>query len=355
MRANIRYVPEGIVLDLGRQDLGHPDGRKILERHYRQSEQPNPEFNGQNPAFVCLRHDSGTSPGMFLRRIGEQWWACHYERSHCGSVRVPAPMSDEHKRQAEYWARAGDDAGWSVELEYTLATGTRPDVMIHGPVDTGVEVQRYEMSAQQAVRRSHKAQQANVLDVWFTSRTPAPKWSYKVPSVTENTLPWDVLPRRRSALATGLRTIVPVRCSLENFHRCPETGRRRCGKSHPFDEPWLGMLVDDVAGQAPAGDIVPMRFRRNSKTSDVFLVSPTSLKLYEDMTGRRAGFSFGPATDGVIRQSRPAGEVECRNDQPDDPAAVRCFRCGENAVGPGGVLCPLCLLDIEASNGYSSY
>lgn len=107
MRAAIRYVPEGIVLDLGRQDLGHPDGRKILERHYRQSERSHPEFNGQNPAFVCLRHDSGTSPGMFLRRIGDQWWACHYERSRCGSIRVPAPMSDEHKRQADYWARSG--------------------------------------------------------------------------------------------------------------------------------------------------------------------------------------------------------------------------------------------------------
>jgi hypothetical protein len=95
-----------------------------------------------------------------------------------------------------------------------------------------------------------------------------------------------------------------------------------------------------------------MRFRRNSRTSDVFLVSPGSLALYEDMTGRKAGFSFGP-DDGALRQSRPAGEVECRNNQLDDPATVRCFRCRENAVGPGGVLCPLCRLDIEASNGYA--
>jgi hypothetical protein len=355
MRATIRYVPGDIVLDLGRQDLGHPDGRKIVERHYRQSEQPNPEFNGQNPAFVCLRHDSGTSPGMFLRRIGEQWWACHYERSHCGSVRVPAPMSDEHKRQTDYWARAGEDAGWTVELERELPTGTRPDVLIHGPVDTGIEVQRSAMTVQAAARRSHKALLGKVLDVWFTNRTPAPKWSYKVPSVMENTLAWDVVPRRRTALATGLRSITAVRCSFENFHRCPESGRRRCGKYHPTDGPWLGLLIDDVAARVPAGEIVPMRFRRNSRTNDVFLVSPGSLALYEDMTGREAGFPLGATGDVAIRQSRPAGEVECHNDQPDGPAAVKCFRCGENAVGPGGVLCPLCRLDIEASNAYSSY
>jgi hypothetical protein len=352
MRAAIRYVPEDIVLDLGRQDLGHPDGRKILERHYHQSEQSHPEFNGQNPAFVCLRHDSGTNPGIFLKRIGEQWWAWHYERSRCGSMRVPAPMSDEHKRQADYWARAGVDAGWPVEMERALPTGTRPDVLIHGPVDTGIEVQRYAMTVPAAVRRSHKAQLGNVLDVWFTNRTPAPKWTYKVPSVMENSLPWDVVPRRRTALATGLRSITPVRCSVENFPRCPETGGRQCEKDHPADEPWRGLLIDDVAAQVPAGEIVPMRFRRNSRTSDVFLVSPASLALYEDMTGRKAGFSFGPY-DGPLRQSRPAGEVECHNDQPDDPATVRCFRCRENVAGPGGILCLLCRLDIEASDGYA--
>ena len=26
-------------------------------------------------------------------------------------------MSDEHKRQTEYWARAAEDAGWRVELD----------------------------------------------------------------------------------------------------------------------------------------------------------------------------------------------------------------------------------------------
>jgi hypothetical protein len=353
MRALIRYVPEDIVLDLGLQDLGHADGRTIMERHYRQSAQSRPEFNASRPAFVCLRHEGSSNPGLYLKRISEQWWACHYELSQCGSMRIPAPMSDEHKRQVDYWARAAVSVGWTVELQRSLATGTRPDAVIRGPVDTGIEVQRHEMTARSAVARTDKAGLGNILEVWFTSRTPAPKWAYKVPSVMESTLPWDVTPPPGSAVATGLRTIVPARCSVENFHRCPESGRRQCGRQHPVDRPWHGVLIDEVAAQVPAGEIVPMRFRRTSRTSDVFLVAPASLALYEDMTGREAR-TFPGVAAGVLRAGRPAGDVECRSDQPVGPAAVRCFRCDENPAGPGGVLCPGCRLDVEASDGYAT-
>lgn len=350
MRAQISYVPEDIVLDLGRADLGHPRGREIVERHYRQSESSRPEFSRQNPAFVCLRHETGTNPGMFLKRIGDQWWACHYERSHCGSMRIPAPVSDEHKRQADYWARAAEDAGWSVELEHGLATGTRPDMLISGgPVSTGIEIQRYDLPVDKAVRRTTKALRASVLDVWFTNQAPPPKWAFKVPSVTENSLPWNVVPPRRAATATGLRIIKPARCTIETFPRCPSTGRRVCGNQHPVDEPWRRMLIDDVAARVPAGEIVAMTFRRTSKASDVLLVSPESLALYEDMTGKKARLSLG-GTQGMMRATRPAGEIECRNNQPEDPAAVRCYKCRENAAGPGGILCPSCVQLIQAIN-----
>src|SRR5580698_7964982 len=111
MRDMIRHVPTGIELDLSRADLGHPDGRKIFERHYRQSQQSHPEFSGRSPAFTCLRHDDGTNPGVFLKRIAGNWWAYHYEAGSCRPVRVPEPMSDEHKRQVDYWVRAAEDAG----------------------------------------------------------------------------------------------------------------------------------------------------------------------------------------------------------------------------------------------------
>jgi hypothetical protein len=260
-------------------------------------------------------------------------------------------MSDEHKRQVDYWVRGAEDAGWTVEREQSLVTGARPDALIRGDVDTGIEVQRYDMTASVAVRRSSRIRRGNVQDVWFTSRTPPPKWSFRVPSVTEAGLPWDVVPPRGSAVAAGLRVIEPVRCSVEYFHRCPETGARRCGKHHPKDEPWRGLTVDDVAGKVPGRQIVGMQFRRNSRSHDVFLVSPASLAMYEEMTGRIAALTLGPVTESAP-PTLPAGEVECRNDQPDNSTAIRCYRCRENAVGPGGILCVLCRLDIEASSGY---
>ena len=351
MRDLIRYVPEDIVLDLGRPDLGHPGGRAILERHYKESEQSHPQFNGRNPAFVCLKHDNGTNPGLFLKKIHGEWWAIHYEGRACKSMRVPAPMSDEHKRQVEYWARAGQDAGWTVDLEVSLSTGTRPDAVIHGPVETGVEVQRYDMAISAAVSRSRKAMAANVIDIWFSNRTPAPKWTDRVPTVREATFKWDRVPRRRSAIALGLRVIKEARCTVDNFPICPAGRGRRCGKDHPRDEPWRGMLVDDVAAQAPAGEIVPMRFRYTSRENVVMLVPRSSLALYEEMTGAKAGLSYSPTIDSVP-PARPAGEVECRNLQLDDPTVVRCYRCRENQVGPGGVLCVLCRLDMEATTDF---
>jgi hypothetical protein len=106
-------------------DLGHPDGLDILQRHYRQSENPNLGFNQANPAFTCLTHEGGTNPGLFPQKRGGQWWAIHYAKGTCKSYRLPAPMSDEYKRQTEYWARAAGDAGWRVEFEHALTTGTR--------------------------------------------------------------------------------------------------------------------------------------------------------------------------------------------------------------------------------------
>jgi hypothetical protein len=51
------------------------------------------------------RHQSRALP----EKARGEWWAVHYEPGICRSHRLPAPMSDEHKRRTEYWAprRAG--------------------------------------------------------------------------------------------------------------------------------------------------------------------------------------------------------------------------------------------------------
>jgi hypothetical protein len=333
VKSLIRYVPEDIMIDLGEDDLD-PGAAEILFRHYRQAVR---RFTRSSPAFTCERHQGGSNPGLFLKRIGGQWWAVHYEASECRPIRLPAPMSDEHKRQAEYWARAAQDAGYQAEFEARLSTRTRPDVLIHGPAETGIEVQRSPMTAAGAVERTRRAAAAGVTDLWFTTAATTPKWAWRVPTVLDRELgiagegqPWDTTPQRRSVHAAGLRVIRGARCEPGNFGRCPQ-GRRHCGRHHPKAEPWGGLSVDDVAGMFPARLIVPLRFRGvrmlGSRHRDaVFLVSPQSASLYTELTGLPAAPTFRPEAEDVPPW-QPAGRSGCRNPQPDTGTTPQA-RCG---------------------------
>lgn len=102
----LAYKPEDIVLDLSEPDLGHTDGLEILQLHYRLTKRTARfGFSKAKPAFICLMREGGTNPGLYLRKRDGEWWAVHYESGRCGSIRLPTPMSDQHKRQTEYWAR----------------------------------------------------------------------------------------------------------------------------------------------------------------------------------------------------------------------------------------------------------
>jgi hypothetical protein len=323
VRSRIRYVPEQIDLDLNEPDLGHPRGTEIIEKHYRQSERHRPEHNRGNPAFVCITHLGSTNPGLYIKKIRGLWWAVHYESGECPPIRLPAPMSEEHKRQREYWARAGEDAGWHVEVEKRLDTGTQPDALIYGPVATGVEVQLSSMTAAHAVGRTRKAQRAGVTDLWFTASDIAtvggkyrPLWAHRVPTVGAVRMPWDVLPPRRSATATGLRKIHPARCTVSEFGRCPYhrgRGPSHCGGWHPQPQPWPGLTVDDVAGQFPAGQIVALTFEGYQRHDDVFLIPGTEVAMYEELTGLRARLAY---LDADTESGGVPGPVECRSPQP---------------------------------------
>jgi hypothetical protein len=63
-------------------------------------------------------------------------------------------MTDEYKRQTEYWARAAQAAGWPVDVDRRLGTGIRPDALIYGSVVTGIEVQLTRSTADSAVART---------------------------------------------------------------------------------------------------------------------------------------------------------------------------------------------------------
>ena len=328
MRKKIFYVPGSVVLDLSLPDLGSPDGLDILQRHYRQSERRGDGFNRARPAFVCLTHMGSTNPGLFLKKVDGQWWAYHYERGACRPERLPSPMSDEHKRQTEYWARAAQDAGWQVELEHSLSTGTRPDALIRGPITTGVEVQRYAMTAARAVERTAKAESAGRHRRLVQRPGGSPRWGWRVPTVLPRELgidrpaddhDWATLPARRAVAAAGLRVLRTVKCAVGNIDRCPYE-RNWCGRHHPRPARG-GLAVDDVAAKLPAGDIVPLRFwgvtmpgpRR--RRDAIFLVSPADFDLYEDLTGWSGSVLYRPQDENRPPRAL-AGAAECRSDQP---------------------------------------
>ena len=299
----------------------------ILLRHYRQSENRALRHSKSSPAFVCLKHEDGTNPGLFLKKSRKGvWFAVHYVASDCASYRLPSPMSDEHKRQAEYWARAGQAAGYSTETEWRLNTGTRPDVLIRGPVMTGVEVQRSYIRRSSAVARTRKAERAGVKDVWFTDNSARAAWYGRVPSVGQNLEPgqpdpWrDRVPPARAVTATGLRNIVAVKCTVANGHRCLR-GRNFCGEYHPRATAWIGLSVDDVAEQFPAGEMLAIRLSGTlRKPGDIAIVSAADKALYEEMTGIPATPIFDTLAEEI--SPRVGAPADCQNTQPRAAATL---------------------------------
>ena len=322
MRSEIVHVPSGIVLDLAKPDLGHPDGQAIIEAHYH-------DCHRDSAAFVCMAHSGGTNPGMYLKKIQGEWWAVHFEVGPCHSRRIPASMSDEHKRQAEYWVRAALDAGWHAETEHSLPTGTRPDVLIHGPVVTGIEVQRSAMTRVGAVQRTRRAAQAGVRDVWFTDKDAYPRWAFRVPTVGQEPQSWQYLPPRRAVLANGLRVFRAVRCEPGNLLFCPDR-RDWCGRYHPKAEPRV-VVLDEVASRFPAGDIVALRIgAMPGMRAGVYLFPAESANLYKEITGRSVQLAFDPRAEDRRRQ-QPSGRAECQNNQVARRIVVgaSCGACGQ--------------------------
>jgi hypothetical protein len=318
MRSEIVHVPTGIVLDLARPDLGHPDGRAIIEAHYH-------DCHRDRPAFECMTHRGGTNPGLYIKKVQGEWWAVHFETGPCHNKRIPMPMSDEHRRQADYWVRAAQDAGWRADTEHTLATGTRPDVLIHGPVVTGIEVQRSAMTRVGAVQRTWKAAKAGVSDVWFTDKDAYPHWAFRVPTVGQEPQSWQYLPPRRAVLANGLRVFTAVKCEPGNLPVCLD-GRNWCGRYHPWAEPRT-VVLDEVASRFPAGDIVALRIGAMSGLrGGVYLFPADSAALYKELTGKNAQPAFDPRAEDRRRQ-QSSGRAECQTVQAPARNLFLCAAC----------------------------
>lgn len=333
MSTLVRYTPGNRELNLAKLTSAEFQLIKTLHRH----------IDRGDGTLLCLE-SSGDSSGaeMYIRLRGGRYWAAHF----AGSGHDPHPISiesDEHRRQKDYWHRAAEDAGYSAYKEFGTGGGTILDVAIDGPRRTGVEVQHSAIEVRKVKTRTTKSFRAGWLPVWFLDSDGTPPWFHHVPAVGCNRISWSALPPRRAATATtGLVHISALRCTPGAFDPCPEGKRRPCGEWHPSRQPWRHLTVDDVADLVPAEQIVPLQDEKKR----VFLVSPESLKLYQDLTGRSGEYWPGTTTSTGVT---PVKTTRCVNPVHDQRTPSRCA-CGQEIyhlaqlIRPRADLCDGCRL-----------
>lgn len=214
-------------------------------------------MHDDDPALRDLRSADGRLHGAWLevagwpnqpdRRLLKHWKNGIVTGSHA----VPSIMTAEHRRRQEYIALRGDAAGYAVDLETSLARGTRSDVVIRGTETLAAEVQQSDIAMATVLRRTAKATAAGATVTWFADRQPA--WAFRVPmAVTNERLGMDP---GMWTVAMGPRFIEPEKCGPSARRPCPN-GRNWCGRWHQFFEPMRGITVDHIVEMVPAGGLV---------------------------------------------------------------------------------------------------
>jgi len=178
---------------------------------------------------------------------------CHWPGSpFAGSHAVPSLMTDEHRRRQVYIARRGEDAGYAVELERSLAPGTRSDVVIAGTETLTAEVQQSGISVGTVVRRDRRVVAVGATPAWFAD-AKNPRYAFQVAHVETNER--EGMDPRMWTVSSGPRVIEHERCGPGARRPCP-VGRNWCGRWHPIWVPAPGLTVDDVVEQVPAGAMI---------------------------------------------------------------------------------------------------
>lgn len=329
MGTYVLYAPENRELDL--TELSSADYALVTGLHG--------QLAHGDRVLQCLDSPFDSDDLYVTRRDGEYVAEHFVEHSH-GRHRV-ARESDEHLWQKEYWFRAAQDSGHTAARSFRTGTGTVLDVAIKGDQRTGVDIQRSNISPKRAVNRTLKSYRAGWLSVWFADSDRSPRWLHHVPSVRCNPMRWDHLLARGEARVAGLRVIKPLECTVGAFNGCPAGAGNACRRFHPKFLPWHQMTVDDLAAMVPDDQVVPLQ----TEKGHVFLVPPSSQKLYYELTGVPGTYIPGqPAQDWTL-PGLP--DPPCDNAAP--PRRMRregkkCEGCGQLLllVEPGRTHCQAC-------------
>lgn len=283
-------------------------GKGVLECREHDDDERLAEFRGED----------GQVHGAwcYLQKRKQAWVICHHPNTR--GIRldnhVIHPMTDQHRWQQDYYARAAQAAGHEAQQEYTTSTGSRVDVLLRGTVEVGIEVQHSTLTLPKVRNRNRKTKAAGITSIWSADR-PGPPFAFKVPHVETNELPHGALPRGRWTVTTGPRTPQSVICSPHNSDLMPQCIRPRarnwCGDAHPVWRPKHGVVVDDIAALAPAGELVPLDTRTRQ---GVILVDSADRDRYLS--------DFASISEAPHRPDSPGGPCNYRPDLRAAPGSV---------------------------------
>lgn len=249
-------------------DTDDPDDREIVAS-YADAAEPTPRG-----IFMC---DIGKTP-MYAKRRGTLVFLSHYPDEGHGCRINFGGMSDEHKREQEYWVRAATTVGYETHTEYNTGNHTVLEIAITGRQCIGIEVQRSTLRTGLVKARATKSLKAGWQTIWSDNMPKNASWANHVPTVRPGRIDWsDPNPPPRTARAIGPRRLNVVRC---DWGQMGPGCRKPCRKLHaPEFEMINDLTIDDVAELAPSGELVALQHRNVQ-----YLVPPESRDRYSNIT-----------------------------------------------------------------------
>lgn len=220
--------------------------------------------------LVCVSEDGILGDNLHLYKHPRGGWqARHFAGESCGQEHGVVGMTDQHRRQVDYFARAVETAGYFTEREHTISTGKRRvDLLaMGGGTKAAFEIQHSALTPRLGRRRTADIREAGISPAWFNADEQMPSWTRYVPTIgTTLRTDWHNMPAPNEATATGISDFQAAVCEPGVFKRCPVTGGTQCGKWHYKRSPVGGITVDEAAVMLAEGALVAVSYGRNFET-----------------------------------------------------------------------------------------
>lgn len=315
-------------------EIRHKDSRVfdlalgVTASEYAELEGSQGKSHRNDPLWFC----GGCNGGLYIvhgRLDPNQLFGYHFAAGTCKTLTINK-MTDEHKREIEHHVLVIENLGSFAETEVpTAGRRTRVDVVADGRI--GIEVQRSELTAGAAIRRTRASMTGGLEHVSWCTDLPgrmSPKWIGKVPGyrIMAGAHDWSMMtPPPRSVEAAGVSNVISE----------PHPFRR--GVWRPKLDAVSETLVDDIMAGLIDGSIKSVVYGKY-----VRLITSQGIALYEELTGDR----LAPFTPGSApKRSLPSAErVSCHRPSvaPLVPVLGMCTWCGQLLGALNHTIHPAC-------------